>query len=314
MGHLSGSVSQPSKTSSLTRHHRTSQRALIRRLQFEQTGENKEKQAISTQQVEATSEKMVDNGPHFRHLTDPRYHLECNSGINNDMGEGLEADNLDTESQETQTEYMSTRSIEVQTDLLSIDIDLLQEKTTRNSTNDPLAPENLTDDEKLRFYTGLPNMAVFMGILELISPGLVMRNSLTRFQQMLLTLMRLRLNLPVQDLGYRFGIHASTVSRVFQSCIDVMFSSMKFLIHWPDREQLRLTLPMCFRERCSSCAVIIDCFEVFIDRPSDFLARAHTWSSYKHHNTAKFLIGITPQGTVSFISKAWGGSVRQIYY
>ena len=57
----------------------------------------------------------------------------------------------------------------------------------------------------------------------------------------------------------------------------------------------------------SSCAVIIDCFEVFIDRPSCLLARAQTWSSYKHHNTAKFLIGITPQGTVSFISKGWGG-------
>ena len=48
-------------------------------------------------------------------------------------------------------------------------------------------------------------------------------------------------------------------------------------------------------------------FEVFIDRPSCLLALAQTWSSYKHHNTAKFLIGITPQGTVSFISKGWGG-------
>jgi hypothetical protein len=38
-------------------------------------------------------------------------------------------------------------------------------------------------------------------------------------------------------------------------------------------------------------------------------ARAQTWSNYKHHNTAKYLIGITPQGTVSFISKGWGGRV-----
>jgi hypothetical protein len=34
-----------------------------------------------------------------------------------------------------------------------------------------------------------------------------------------------------------------------------------------------------------------------------------TWSNYKHHNTVKFLIGISPQGIVSFISKAWGGRV-----
>ena len=36
-------------------------------------------------------------------------------------------------------------------------------------------------------------------------------------------------------------------------------------------------------------------------------ARALTWSTYKSHNTAKFLIGITPQGTICFISKGWGG-------
>ena len=53
--------------------------------------------------------------------------------------------------------------------------------------------------------------------------------------------------------------------------------------------------------------VIIDCFEIFIDRPSNLLARAQTFSSYKHHNTVKVLIGITPQGTISFVSKAWGG-------
>ncbi|XP_022809583.1 uncharacterized protein LOC111346570 [Stylophora pistillata] len=42
-------------------------------------------------------------------------------------------------------------------------------------------------------------------------------------------------------------------------------------------------------------------------KPSGLKAKAQTWSSYKHHNTVKFLIGITPQGVVSFLSKAWGG-------
>ena len=41
------------------------------------------------------------------------------------------------------------------------------------------------------------------------------------------------------------------------------------------------------------CVVIIDCFEVFIDRPTNLLARAQTYSQYKHHNTVKYLIGIT---------------------
>ena len=53
--------------------------------------------------------------------------------------------------------------------------------------------------------------------------------------------------------------------------------------------------------------VIIDCFEVFIEKPTNLLARAQTFSSYKHHDTVKVLIGITPQGSISFVSKAWGG-------
>jgi len=56
--------------------------------------------------------------------------------------------------------------------------------------------------------------------------------------------------------------------------------------------------------------MIIECFEVFIDRPSNLKARLSTWSNYKHRNTAKVLIGITPQGTVTFISDTWGGCAR----
>ena len=36
-------------------------------------------------------------------------------------------------------------------------------------------------------------------------------------------------------------------------------------------------------------------------KPSNLLARAKTWSSYNHHHTAKFLIGITPQGSVGWL-------------
>ena len=58
---------------------------------------------------------------------------------------------------------------------------------------------------------------------------------------------------------------------------------------------------------------IIDCFEIFIEKPTDLLSKAATWSSYKNHNTVKYLISITPQGTVSFISKGYGGRASDKY-
>jgi hypothetical protein len=87
----------------------------------------------------------------------------------------------------------------------------------------------------------------------------------------------------------------------------MMFVKLKPLIRWPERDALIKTMPMVFRKHFPRFVVIIDCFEIFLDRPTNLLARARTYSSYKHHNTVKYLIGVTPQGTVSFISDGWGG-------
>ena len=51
---------------------------------------------------------------------------------------------------------------------------------------------------------------------------------------------------------------------------------MKPLIKWPEREELMKTMPYDFRKNSSKCICIIDCFKVFLERPSDLLARAQT--------------------------------------
>ena len=69
-------------------------------------------------------------------------------------------------------------------------------------------------------------------------------------------------------------------------------------------------MPLVFRQNFGlGVAVIIDCCEILADRPSSLMARAMTWSNYKHLNTVKLLNGITPQGVISFLSKAWGDCV-----
>ena len=92
--------------------------------------------------------------------------------------------------------------------------------------------------------------------------------------------------------------------------IHIMYVRMKCLILWPDREEIQMSMPMEFRKYFGAkISIIIDRFEIFINRPSNLLARAETWSKYKHHNTVKYLIGITPQGAISFLSCGYGGRV-----
>ena len=167
----------------------------------------------------------------------------------------------------------------------------------------------------MKYYSGLPTFTTLMAIFTFVSTSLEdnSRTVLSHFQQFLSVLMKLRLNLGDQDLGYRFGVNQSTISRYFKKWIDVMHVWLSPLVKWPSREELIKIMPMEFRKNFKQCVVIIDCFEIFIERPTNLKARAQTWSNYKHHNTVKFLIGISPQGAISFISKGWGGRVSDVH-
>jgi len=119
--------------------------------------------------------------------------------------------------------------------------------------------------------------------------------TLTRFQQFVITLMKLWFILGDQDLGYRFGVHQTMISRCFNNVLDVMYFGLEQLVKWPGKKELFETMPTIFRKNFGRCVVIIDCFKVFLEVPSNPTARAQTWSNYKRHNTVKFLIGIAPQ-------------------
>lgn len=170
--------------------------------------------------------------------------------------------------------------------------------------------ESFKDDEQINYYTGLVNYKTLEKIFNFVSPHVPHspNNKLTNFQQFILFLMRLRLNLETQDLGYRYQISQETASRTFNNWLEIMFIRVKKFVFWPERQNLIKTMPNCFKSAFEGhIAVIIDCFEITICRPSSFDTRSATWSNYKQRNTPKYLIGITPQGFISFISLGFGG-------
>ena len=172
------------------------------------------------------------------------------------------------------------------------------------------------NDEKVRYYTGLKSYLTLMAIFNFLQPAIdsFRMASLSSFQRFVVVLMRLRLNLQVQDLAYRFRVLKSTLSRIFLVTLHILYVKLKPLIMWPNRDQLQKTMPLDFRRSFGmKCAVIVDCFEIFCERPSSVLARSQTWSNYKQRNTVKYMIGITPQGSISFISRGWGGRASDKY-
>lgn len=123
----------------------------------------------------------------------------------------------------------------------------------------------------------------------------------------MLSLMRLRLGLVFQDLRTRFGISHQLCSNIFSKWIDIFHKHLQNCILWLPRETIKWTMPTSFKNSYPKTTCIIDCIEMFIQRPFSLKAKAQTYSSYKSHNTAKVLVAIAPSGYIMFISHSYDG-------
>ena len=60
----------------------------------------------------------------------------------------------------------------------------------------------------------------------------------------------------------------------------------------------------------SNCRIIIDCTEFAIEKPrTDLNTAGLLYSNYKHKLTVKYLIGVAPNGSITFISDGYLGCV-----
>ncbi|KAJ8684359.1 hypothetical protein QAD02_020151 [Eretmocerus hayati] len=64
--------------------------------------------------------------------------------------------------------------------------------------------------------------------------------------------------------------------------------------------------------RYSDVQSIIDCFEIEIEKPSNSLFQALSWSDYKKCNSVKYLISVTADGLITFISDGVAGRATDV--
>ena len=190
--------------------------------------------------------------------------------------------------------------------------------------------ENIKEkDELVKFNTGFTDFdtlhTAFTVILE--SDAKVMRQwegkkcktdyseikqgracKLPLIKQFFLTLVRLRLGLFELDLANRFGISQSTVSRIITTWINLLYHSFKGIERFPPWHIVKKYMPEIFKKDYPNTRITIDATEFPIERPS-LTTQSCTFSMYKNRNTVKVLIGITPSGSISFVSQCYKGSI-----
>lgn len=167
---------------------------------------------------------------------------------------------------------------------------------------------------KFKYYTGIQRdtFSALFKYLKKGLPRLTRTNAMSYEDQLLMVLIKLRLNIQFENLSDQFNCPKSSIHDIFKRWINLMYTKMKNLIKWPDHDASFRTLPHTFRQYFPRLTAIIDCTEIFIQRPKTLKARAQVYSNYKKHSTVKYLIACTPHGSISFLSQAYGGRASDI--
>lgn len=179
----------------------------------------------------------------------------------------------------------------------------------------------LEDNMSVSYFTGLESIDKFKFVLSTLIP---MANNITyRWSrvvslsiedQFLLLLIKLRRNKPDFELGKIFGISKTEISNIIITWINFFSDIWSLIDIWPSRELINFYMPDKFRKYHNSTRVIIDGTEIPIQKPGHPDSQKVTFSTYKHKNTLKFLVGASPGGLFTYCSGAYAGSVsdRQI--
>ncbi|KAJ8388261.1 hypothetical protein AAFF_G00135220 [Aldrovandia affinis] len=128
--------------------------------------------------------------------------------------------------------------------------------------------------------------------------------------QLLLTLMKLRLNCGILDLATRFNCCRATVTNIFttisSALYDILYVGM-MENNIPSRIKNQTSLPDCFQP-FPNCRIVLDCTEVAVSNTERLDTQSHLYSHYKGRTTLKALIGVAPNGIITFASDLYGGS------
>lgn len=194
-----------------------------------------------------------------------------------------------------------------------------------------LSYEHLINNEKMfQYYSGL-QPTVFLGLFAYLKPkadtmkypygsrtvlfnhhgdkykkrpGKARSTSLE--EEFFMTLVKLRLGLQNVDCAARFGVSASTFSSIFTGWVTLLSQELEKISKMPPTTEIETDSANCFSE-FPNVRIIIDCTELFAERPSSVGVHKQFHSNYKHHSTVKFLVGMNTGGAITYISEMYGG-------
>ena len=136
-----------------------------------------------------------------------------------------------------------------------------------------------------------------------------LRTILNEKEQLVFTLVRLRRSPTLATLCDWFGISCASGSKIFITWVLFLEKELNFLIMFSSLSEMEgVARPKCYAE-IANLRAVIDCTELYIDKPSRPSSQRNTYSHYKSRNTFKVLVSQSPICHFNFVSNAYAGSI-----
>lgn len=173
----------------------------------------------------------------------------------------------------------------------------------------PPTEDCFNTEKKVCFHTGLPSTEIRLTVFDHISTSITQHSqTLSKFQEFIMVLIKLRLNIPSPSIS------TNSIQDIFLmvDCNRFLFVVTHLLARQKSAMETNANVfPLSIWQKSDCDHRLLWSFYWSTNKPSS--TSTNFFPSHKHHNTIKVLIGITPQGTISYISQAQEGRTSDKY-
>ena len=143
-------------------------------------------------------------------------------------------------------------------------------------------------------------------------------SELTPREKLIICLERLRRGFTLKTLAALLSspdrkIEQTLVHNILTTYIQLMYKIFRDMqtVMFPERAHLKRFIPKVFKAM-KNIRWIVDCTEFKIECSRNFARQGNTFSSYKHSNTFKCPIAVTPNGGACFVSDLFEGDIDDV--
>ena len=213
----------------------------------------------------------------------------------------------------------STREVILEAALEQAKREIIDQKEKNYYIQKHYTVSTLSEDV-LKMETGLPTREVFHIVVNYADR---VKQSINYFagwrvqsisfeEQIFVTLMTVRQNYTNLHLAQLFSYYCSvsTIANIVTTFIHVLHSILftDLMTSVPSWDKNKLSAPSSFSQ-FGSYRVVIDCTDIEIATPGLMSQQNATYSNYRGVHSFKVVVGVAPNGVITYVSKLYPGSI-----